>query len=197
MNEISAEAFVKRFILDPIDAGNTPKPVSEPILIHGLFPEIAGKETTLKIVMHDIIKDSDVMIIPTEQTNDDTQLYDFVLSQLEFLEIYYLNEIDTDYVRYVHALAEKLIHTYEDARGMLLPVLFRFTSVALLSINEDICGVFKMEQAIELLKKYKCIISYIKFVEDDYVYKDIEDEAPMWKTNLLYELVQELDNSMN
>lgn len=188
MKEIRADDFIKKYILDPTDAEKKPLPVTEPILINGLFTEIAGKDSTMQVVANDVIGDADIIVLPTKQQNDDTQLYSFVLEQLEFLEIYYNKEISEDYVRHVNSLAEKLLCRYENARGLLLAVVYRYASVAFFSICEEISRVFTKERAKELLRKNRCIIDYIRFVDGEYMYKNLEDEEPMWKTDLLGEL---------
>ena len=189
MREYTGTEFIKEFITDKIMIGERPTVVTEPCLIHGLFPELKGKEHTTNILIDDVISESDLWIVPKTESSDESDIYQFVLDRLEKLEgCTGEMKIQIEYINNIKRLTDRLIPKYADRRSALIPIINRIALVAMFSDDDNVQSVFTKEAAFSLLRNNKAVISFIHFVED--YLSDIEYDNPMWCAELVNMLAE-------
>lgn len=165
MYELNGARFVERYVLTSIQNGSQPAPLNEPCLVHDLFQEIHGKPNTVEILANSVLSNCDVLLLPNNQLTDDEQMYSFLLDEMENLR-WLFNNITTEYVCNVKKVCYNMIEKVENNRSMLIPIIHSFSYLAFFAYEEAVTAVFTKEEAIELLQKYDCIISFVKYIHD-------------------------------
>lgn len=181
MYELNGARFVERYVLTSIQNGSQPAPLNEPCLVHDLFQEIHGKPNTVEILENSVLSNCDVLLLPNNQLTDDEQMYSFLLDEMENLR-WLFNNITTEYVCNVKEVCYNMIEKVENNRSMLIPIIHSFSYLAFFAYEEAVTAVFTKEEAIELLQKYDCIISFVKYIHD---YDEELFVHEMWHSDLM------------
>lgn len=181
MYEINGARFLEKYVLTSIQNGSQPVPLNEPCLVHNLFQEIHGKPHTVEILANSVLGNCDVLLLPNHNPTDEEQMYSFLLDEMENLR-WIFNNITTEYVSSVKQTCYKMVEKLENNRSILIPIIHSFSYLAFFAYEEAVTAVFTKKEAIELLQKYDCIISFVKYIHD-YDEELFVDE--MWYLDLM------------
>ena len=136
---------------------------------------------TVEILANSVLSNCDVLLLPNNQLTDDEQMYSFLLDEMENLR-WLFNNITTEYVCNVKEVCYNMIEKVENNRSMLIPIIHSFSYLAFFAYEEAVTAVFTKEEAIELLQKYDCIISFVKYIHD---YDEELFVHEMWHSDLM------------